>query len=201
MSPLPVCYLSRWGPRASVPLQCVFSPPRRIELRALRKVSEGEEITVSYVDFLDTSAERRKKLQERFHFDCSCQHCQQRLKDELMTAAAEGADGGKVGGGDREATPQRALAPPLPASNSALYRQVQEVTTFSNECLEKIDRCLLEGGYQEVRARHCCTCACSTRQPWSVCPPSPDRSWPCAPSVWRGSRTCWRRPTCSTCGC
>lgn len=76
------------------------SSPRRVELRALRKVCEGEELTVSYVDFLDTSAERQRKLRERFHFHCTCQHCSQHIKDDMMTAAADGADEAQVGGGD-----------------------------------------------------------------------------------------------------
>lgn len=79
----------------------------RIELRALRKVSEGEELTVSYVDFLDTSAERSRKLKENFYFECSCESCRQHLKDDLMMAAAAGAAGGKVRqGGGAEVRPQ-----------------------------------------------------------------------------------------------
>lgn len=101
----------------------------RIELRALRTVSEGEELTVSYVDVLDTSAERQRKLKQRFHFDCTCQRCSLHTNDHLMTAAADAADAAKV----------------------------QEVTAFSEECLEKVDRCLMERDYQEVLAL-CSTC-------------------------------------------
>lgn len=60
------------------------------------KISEGEELTVSYVDFLNLSADRQKKLKEDFHFQCSCEHCSQRVKDDLMMAAAE-SEGNKVG--------------------------------------------------------------------------------------------------------
>lgn len=67
----------------------------RIELRALGKIPEGEELTVSYVDFLNLSADRQKKLKERFYFDCTCEHCSQHIKDDLMMAAAEG-EGSKV---------------------------------------------------------------------------------------------------------
>ncbi|CAF87026.1 unnamed protein product, partial [Tetraodon nigroviridis] len=97
---------------------------RRVELRALGKVCQGEELTVSYVDFLDTSAERQRKLSELFFFHCTCQRCSQHLKDDAMTAAADGADAAEV----------------------------QEVTAFSQECLEKIDRCLTGRDYQEVLA-------------------------------------------------
>ncbi|MEQ2168015.1 hypothetical protein GOODEAATRI_010009 [Goodea atripinnis] len=62
----------------------------KIELRALGKISEGEELTISYVDFLNVSADRQKQLKERFHFDCSCDHCSQHISDDLMAAAAEG---------------------------------------------------------------------------------------------------------------
>lgn len=74
--------------------------PRRIELRALRNISEGEELSVSYIDFLDTSAERQRKLKEHFYFECTCEHCRQHLKDDLMTAAAAHGDGGNVSDGD-----------------------------------------------------------------------------------------------------
>ena len=49
------------------------------------------ELSVSYVDFLNLSADRQKKLKEHFHFECSCEHCSHRTKDELMAAAAEGS--------------------------------------------------------------------------------------------------------------
>ncbi|XP_034048683.1 histone-lysine N-methyltransferase SMYD1a [Thalassophryne amazonica] len=94
---------------------------RRIELRALRKVAEGEELTVSYVDFLDLSADRRQKLKDRFHFECTCQHCSQHIKDDLMMATVQ-SDGNKV----------------------------KEVTAFSKECLEKIEKSCVDGDYHEV---------------------------------------------------
>lgn len=72
----------------------------RIELRALGKIPEGEELTVSYVDFLNLSADRQKKLKERFYFDCTCQHCSQHIEDDLMMAGAEG-EGSKVREGTR----------------------------------------------------------------------------------------------------
>uniref|UniRef100_A0A8C5HAF9 [histone H3]-lysine(4) N-trimethyltransferase n=1 Tax=Gouania willdenowi TaxID=441366 RepID=A0A8C5HAF9_GOUWI len=98
----------------------------RIELRALRTIAEGEELTVSYVDYLNTSAERQKKLKEHFHFDCTCDHCTKHINDNLMTAAADG-DGAK------------------PSAE-----KVKEVTAFSEKCLEKIEQARVEGDYQEV---------------------------------------------------
>lgn len=59
-------------------------PWSRIELRALGKISEGEELTVSYIDFLNISEERKKQLKRQYYFDCTCEHCQKGLKDDLF---------------------------------------------------------------------------------------------------------------------
>nr|XP_046231367.1 histone-lysine N-methyltransferase Smyd1-like [Scatophagus argus] len=99
---------------------------RRIELRALGKIPEGEELTVSYVDFLNVSADRRKKLKEHFYFECTCEHCSQHIKDDLMMAAMESA------------------------GNKPSADKVKEVTAFSKECLEKIERSRIEKDYHEV---------------------------------------------------
>ncbi|XP_063141845.1 histone-lysine N-methyltransferase SMYD1 isoform X3 [Rattus norvegicus] len=61
----------------------------KIELRALGKISEGEELTVSYIDFLHLSEERRQQLKKQYYFDCSCEHCQKGLKDDLFLAVKE----------------------------------------------------------------------------------------------------------------
>ncbi|XP_041816300.1 histone-lysine N-methyltransferase Smyd1-like [Chelmon rostratus] len=100
---------------------------RRIELRAMGRIPEGEELTVSYVDFLNLSADRQKKLKEHFYFDCTCEHCSQHIKDDLMMAAAE-SEGKK------------------PSAE-----KVKEVTAFSKECLEKIERSRTERDYHEVQ--------------------------------------------------
>ncbi|XP_037608341.1 histone-lysine N-methyltransferase SMYD1a [Sebastes umbrosus] len=96
---------------------------RRIELRAVGKIPEGEELTVSYVDFLNLSADRQKRLKEHFHFECTCQHCSQHIKDDLMMAAAE---------------------------NKPSADKVKEVTAFSKECLEKINRSHIKKDFHEV---------------------------------------------------
>ncbi|KAM3600542.1 uncharacterized protein V6R79_024945 [Siganus canaliculatus] len=96
---------------------------RRIELRAIRKIPEGEELTVSYVDFLNLSAVRQKTLKERFFFDCTCEHCSQHLKDDLMAAAADSQ----------------------PSAD-----KVKEVSAFSKVCLEKIEVSRLDKDYDEV---------------------------------------------------
>ncbi|XP_037548149.1 histone-lysine N-methyltransferase Smyd1 [Nematolebias whitei] len=95
----------------------------RMELRALRKISKGEELTFNYVDLLNLSAERQKQLKERFHFDCSCQRCSQQLGDDLMSASSE-------------------------SKHSA--DKVKEVSAFSQESLKKIERAGQDGDYSEV---------------------------------------------------
>lgn len=67
----------------------------RIELRALGKISEGEELTVSYVDYLNVSEDRRRLLKQQYYFDCTCEHCTNKTKDDLKMAGAE-VDGVKV---------------------------------------------------------------------------------------------------------
>uniref|UniRef100_A0A665TSB6 [histone H3]-lysine(4) N-trimethyltransferase n=1 Tax=Echeneis naucrates TaxID=173247 RepID=A0A665TSB6_ECHNA len=99
---------------------------RRIELRALEKIPEGEELTVSYVDFLNLSADRQKKLKEDFHFECICAHCSQHIKDDLMTAAAES-------GGSKPSA-----------------EDVDEVTAFSKACLVEIEKFRLQGNFHEL---------------------------------------------------
>ncbi|XP_077398482.1 histone-lysine N-methyltransferase Smyd1-like [Vanacampus margaritifer] len=96
---------------------------RRIELRALGKIPEGQELTVSYVDFLNLSGDRKKQLMERYHFECMCQHCSQHLKDDLMMAAAEGKPSAE---------------------------KLKEVTDFSKKYLEKIERYRSEKDFHEV---------------------------------------------------
>ncbi|KAM4719214.1 LOW QUALITY PROTEIN: histone-lysine N-methyltransferase Smyd1-like [Anableps anableps] len=97
--------------------------PLRIELRALGKISEGEELTVSYVDFLNLSADRQKQLKERFYLDCSCDRCSRHIGDDLMAAAAEGKPSADV---------------------------VKEVTAFSKETLEKVEKVRKDGDHAQV---------------------------------------------------
>ncbi|XP_017448024.1 histone-lysine N-methyltransferase SMYD1 isoform X2 [Rattus norvegicus] len=70
-------------------VKSMFHTQMRIELRALGKISEGEELTVSYIDFLHLSEERRQQLKKQYYFDCSCEHCQKGLKDDLFLAVKE----------------------------------------------------------------------------------------------------------------
>lgn len=54
------------------------------------KISVGEELTVSYIDFLNVSEDRKQQLKKQYYFDCTCEHCQKGIKDDLMLALKEG---------------------------------------------------------------------------------------------------------------
>ncbi|MBN3298300.1 SMYD1 methyltransferase, partial [Amia calva] len=105
----------------------MFHTQMRIELRAMGKISPGEELTVSYVDFLSLSADRRLQLRQQYFFECNCEHCTKGLKDELMTAVKVEEDGAK------------------PSDDL-----IKEVMQFSVKALEKIEKARTEGNYHEV---------------------------------------------------
>ncbi|KAM9061688.1 histone-lysine N-methyltransferase SMYD1 isoform X1 [Sarcophilus harrisii] len=105
-------------------VKSMFHTQMRIELRALGKISEGEELTVSYIDFLNISQERKKQLKKQYYFDCTCEHCEKGIKDDLFLAVKED---------------------PKPSQDV-----VKEVTQFSKDTLEKIDKARSEGLYHEV---------------------------------------------------
>lgn len=73
----------------------VLSLPR-IELRSMGKISEGEELSVAYVDFLNLTEERQRLLKTQYFFDCTCKNCKDHIKDDLKLAGRE-VDGVKVG--------------------------------------------------------------------------------------------------------
>ncbi|KFO11002.1 Histone-lysine N-methyltransferase SMYD1, partial [Balearica regulorum gibbericeps] len=106
-------------------VKSMFHTQMRIELRALSKISPGDELTVSYVDFLNVSEERRKQLKKQYYFDCACEHCKKKIKDDLMLAVKAG-----------ESKPSA--------------ETVKEVTQFSKDTLEKINKARMEGLYHEV---------------------------------------------------
>ncbi|XP_059701394.1 histone-lysine N-methyltransferase SMYD1 isoform X1 [Haemorhous mexicanus] len=106
-------------------VRSMFHTQMRIELRALSKISPGDELTVSYVDFLSLSEERRTQLKKQYYFDCTCEHCKKQLKDDLMLA---------VKAGDSK-----------PSAD-----MVKEVIQLSKDTLEKINKARMEGHYHEV---------------------------------------------------
>ncbi|KAE8896536.1 hypothetical protein PF005_g15703 [Phytophthora fragariae] len=54
-----------------------------MEVRALRYIKEGDEITLSYIDIDKERAERRKELRETKHFDCQCERCAESLSESV----------------------------------------------------------------------------------------------------------------------
>uniref|UniRef100_A0A8C1KYU5 [histone H3]-lysine(4) N-trimethyltransferase n=1 Tax=Cyprinus carpio TaxID=7962 RepID=A0A8C1KYU5_CYPCA len=114
------------NPGNQTALDASFHSKRRIELRALGKISEGEELTVSYVDFLNVSKDRQRLLKQQYYFDCKCEHCTSGIKDDLMTAVRD-TDGHK------------------PSADV-----VKAVTDFSLQALVKIEEARTKGNFHEV---------------------------------------------------
>lgn len=223
--------------RSRKPDPVLSSCVTRIELRALGKIPEGEELTVSYVDSLKVSTDRQRKLKEHFYFDCTCEHCRQHIKDDLMMAAAADSEGKKVSEGRTRAgfccTPVWfsshtkygicsmssfhynpvysccfvVVSPSQPSAD-----KVKEVTAFSKECLEKIERSRIEKDYHEVHNTafsfssfpSLLLSSTVSASPLSFPPAfclSSLRSSSCVMSVWRNRRTSWPTLTCISCVC
>lgn len=99
---------------------------RRIELRALGPIEEGEELTVSYVDFLSVAKDRQKALKKQYYFECMCEHCSKGLKDDLMMATKDTGD------------------------KKAAAEQAKEVTELSLKTFEKVEVARLTGDFETV---------------------------------------------------
>lgn len=46
------------------------------EFRAIRDIGEGDELTIWYVDVLESRDRRRELLKEQYFFDCTCEACE-----------------------------------------------------------------------------------------------------------------------------
>ncbi|XP_074493553.1 histone-lysine N-methyltransferase SMYD1b isoform X2 [Sebastes fasciatus] len=115
----------------------MYHSQRRIELRSLGKIEEGDELTVSYVDYMNLSEERRRQLKTQYFFDCTCEHCKNHIKDDLKLAGCE-VDGVKP-----------------------TEEQVKEATDYCYQMLEKMDKARLSGNYHEV-IKTCKDCIAKT---------------------------------------
>ncbi|XP_068430252.1 histone-lysine N-methyltransferase SMYD1a [Clinocottus analis] len=129
-------------------LSSALHSQRRVELRAVAKISEGEELTISYVDFLNLSADRQKKLKERFHFLCSCQHCSQRIKDDLMAA---GIQEGKPSADELKAGTAFSQEYLQMMERARMEKDYCQVVRLCRECLEKQDNVLADTHLLKLR--------------------------------------------------
>uniref|UniRef100_A0A8C4S926 [histone H3]-lysine(4) N-trimethyltransferase n=1 Tax=Erpetoichthys calabaricus TaxID=27687 RepID=A0A8C4S926_ERPCA len=111
----------------------MFHTQMRIELRAISKITEGEELTVSYVDFLNLSQDRKKQLKQQYYFDCTCEHCTKGIKDDLMIATI------------------------MEEENKPSEEVVNEVMQFTKKTMEKVEKARSEGSFHEV-VKYCREC-------------------------------------------
>ncbi|KAF7695230.1 histone-lysine N-methyltransferase SMYD1b isoform X1 [Silurus meridionalis] len=107
-------------------INTMYHTQKRIELRALGKISVGDELTVAYVDYLNLSEDRKRMLKQQYFFDCTCDHCTNKTKDDLKMGGAV-VDGEKV--------PDE---------------KVKEITKYSLEMLQKMDKARMDANYNEV---------------------------------------------------
>ncbi|XP_047677525.1 histone-lysine N-methyltransferase SMYD3 [Tachysurus fulvidraco] len=62
---------------------------KRLELRAVRRIQQYEELCISYTDISAPRVERRTQLMEQFHFLCQCQRCIDDQNDSIMLGGEE----------------------------------------------------------------------------------------------------------------
>jgi hypothetical protein len=62
---------------------CVISfKHKSAVLKAVRPISPGDELSISYIDLTESTSSRRHTLQEAFYFHCNCPRC---LSNEIST--------------------------------------------------------------------------------------------------------------------
>lgn len=72
---------------------CRFVPKTlEMELRAMKPIESGEEITQTYIDVALPRRERHQRLQQKYHFTCRCPRCSQQLHDSQSLDAFLDAD-------------------------------------------------------------------------------------------------------------
>ena len=115
------------------------------DMRSLRKIKQGEEITVSYIaSLLYSREERQAYLRDTYNFDCSCEACdlteaqveeeikkideykEEKLKRQQFQDAAASAPNGKTG----QAFMQLELK-----SLKNMYQTAEDIKTFSKRVL------------------------------------------------------------------
>lgn len=58
-------------------------------VRTLRPVQDGEELTIAYIDLMQTRRKRREALWRGYAFECACRRCSNDAADEAVIAASE----------------------------------------------------------------------------------------------------------------
>ncbi|XP_067901519.1 histone-lysine N-methyltransferase SMYD3 isoform X1 [Heterodontus francisci] len=64
---------------------------KQLQLHAVRQIQANEELTVSYIDVMATSQERRRQIEKQYCFVCDCKRCETADKDADMLAGEEHA--------------------------------------------------------------------------------------------------------------
>ncbi|GAA6075356.1 histone-lysine N-methyltransferase SMYD3 [Tachysurus ichikawai] len=62
---------------------------KKLELRAVRRIQQYEELCISYTDISAPRVERRTQLMEQFYFLCQCQRCSDDQNDSTMLGGEE----------------------------------------------------------------------------------------------------------------
>ncbi|XP_069786962.1 histone-lysine N-methyltransferase SMYD3 [Narcine bancroftii] len=60
-----------------------------LQLRAVQPIPQNEELTVSYIDVMATSQDRRRQTEKQYCFTCDCKHCETGHKDAERLAGEE----------------------------------------------------------------------------------------------------------------
>ncbi|KAM3876950.1 LOW QUALITY PROTEIN: histone-lysine N-methyltransferase SMYD3 [Diretmus argenteus] len=63
----------------------------KLHLRAVQDISPNEELTISYIETVSVTTDRRRHLEDQYHFTCHCQRCDSRDMDGLMLIGEEAA--------------------------------------------------------------------------------------------------------------
>ncbi|XP_041038936.1 histone-lysine N-methyltransferase SMYD3 isoform X4 [Carcharodon carcharias] len=64
---------------------------KQLQLHAVRQIQANEELTISYIDVMATSQERRRQLEKQYCFACDCRRCEIADKDSDLLAGEEHA--------------------------------------------------------------------------------------------------------------
>ena len=55
----------------------------RLEVRAIKDIAAGKEITTNYVDIKKNRSERQTELREHYYFTCACDRCEDQREDDV----------------------------------------------------------------------------------------------------------------------